>query len=299
MTSLSGIALITSVFGAAGAGTHVLVNVYNIMVLGMTTYRVANRVKDISEFFFIAHRNLRKNMKKSAEAYIRSQSPLHRSRKPGFWNKLIRSTETEQSLAGSTDDDITDTPASQTSSPVSISKVEMDLYSPPPFVTITISGWITKLDHVIECWQSLDPEQHRIFDDVLISKTIKHSLSDLLLNVRRTRKKTDDTESGSQTPSEPNSEPISTDASSKPNTPVENRISPTGYEYGEHYSLCWETSELLALARAIESRLTFEAAGLAAAEIMKQTFLAGVMAAMVWPAVSAFTLHQSKVHFRV
>lgn len=56
------------------------------------------------------------------------------------------------------------------------------------------------------------------------------------------------------------------------------------YSHSNHYTLIYETKELLNLGRAIETIIQSEALGYAAVEVMKRTVLAGLMAAVAWPA---------------
>ena len=96
----------------------------------------------------------------------------------------------------------------------------------PPFVTITISGWLSQSEDITEPWKCLSQPMEDETTD----------MTKCFLN-------------------------------------------------GEHFSLCWETEELFAVGRALEELIAREAVGWAAVEALKLTVMAGLMSAMIWPAV--------------
>lgn len=180
--SAGGVALITSVFGAAG--------------FGLTSSKMARRVRGVSEFQFVSHRTLDRDELQTSSPTISKSAPDSESLKSRlkFWKR----TESE--------------PTSPAADPNSES-------SQAPFVTISISGWISKKQHTIEPWLCLNQ-----------CDTLGNNFS------------------------------------------------------GDHYSLLFETTELIELGSAVENLITSGALTMATTEVLKHTIAASLVAAIAWPA---------------
>ena len=223
--SLSGIAIITSLFGAAGAG--------------MTSYRMAYRTRGVKEFFFISHATLISKEEEEAAKLAGDVSPSIMD-KVMFWKKKpstppcspVPENEVATHESGSTvndkPEDTVETKSAvdeeKSADPVETDAVEFFKSLRKDFdnsstikaqhckVVISVSGWVNSYSDIINPWREL-------------------------------------------------------------------------FQESDHYSVCWETSELMGVTSALDKILKIETLSALSTQALANTFMAGLMSAMAWPAL--------------
>jgi hypothetical protein len=181
LSGVGGTALVTSVFGATG--------------VGLTSGKMARRVKGVGEFRLIDHDEVEVS-EDGDVVCVGGKQLILKPPQSNFdtvkgWVNRKRLSESVQGQQ-----------LSETESPPT--KISA------PFVTISIAGWVGKIEDTVN-----------VFGDI---------------------------------------------------------------DHGDHFSLLYETSELIKIHDAIQTVLTSEALGYAATEVLARTMFASLMMAMVWPA---------------